>query len=106
MLLSPPPDSPSRDLSRNNWTRAGSPLPGGVEGRKSPGWVEPSLALPSHSFLLKKKIDPEAQLFPCPTQVKVEGANLGIDTPSQPHPVKTGQKEPPEWGKRGGRGGN
>ena len=54
MLLSPPLDSPSRDLSRNNWTRAGNPLPGGVDGRKSPGWVEPPLALPSHSFLLKK----------------------------------------------------
>ena len=53
-----------------------------------------------------KKIEPEAQLFPCPTQVKVEGANLGIDTPSQPHPVKTGQKEAPDCGKRGGRGEN
>ena len=54
MLPSPPPASPLRDPSGNNWTRAGNPLPKGVEGRKSPGWVEPPLALSSHSFLFKK----------------------------------------------------
>ena len=73
MLLSPPPDSPSRDLSRNNWTRAGSPLPGGVEGRKSPGWVEPSLALPSHSFLLKKKQTLRPNCFLAPPRSRLKG---------------------------------
>lgn len=42
--------------------------------------------------------------FPCaPPQNKVEGANLGKDSLSQPHPIKTGQRGTPGCGKGRGR---